>query len=104
MPQKRSVPQPAPPGCGVSTSATAVFSPEGANPQDFLKGEIQAAAEHSEIIPGSIDHAKTQVVSPTEVSCEPKFETGAKLAEEFGFAAEMFVCALTANASGGPCV
>jgi len=35
---KRSVPQPAPPGCGVSTSATAetaaVFSPEGVNPQD----------------------------------------------------------------------
>ncbi len=55
----------------------------------ILESEIQAAAEHSEIIPGSIDHAKTQVVSPTEVPCEPKFETGAKLAEEFGFAAEM---------------
>src|SRR5205823_11034887 len=48
------------------------------------------AAKHSEIIPGSIDYAKTQVVSPTKVPCEPKFETGAKLAEHLGFAAEMF--------------
>jgi hypothetical protein len=36
-PQKGSVPQPAPPGCGVSTSATAetaaVYQPEGVNPQ-----------------------------------------------------------------------
>jgi hypothetical protein len=55
----------------------------------ILESEIQAATEHSEIIPGSIDHAKTQVVSPTAVPCEPKFDTGAKLAEEFGFAAEM---------------
>jgi hypothetical protein len=57
------------------------FSPEGVNPSRFLKGEIQAATEHSEIIPGSINHAKTQVVSPPEVSREPKFETGAKLTE-----------------------
>src|SRR5436190_18984612 len=60
------------------------------NPQDFLKGEIQAAAEHSEIIPGSIDHSKTQVVSPTDVAREPKFDTGAKLAEQLRFATEMF--------------
>jgi hypothetical protein len=65
------------------------FSPEGANPQDFLKGEIQAAAEHSEIIPGSIDHSKTQVVSPTDVARESKFDTGAKLAEQLRFATEM---------------
>jgi hypothetical protein len=66
------------------------FSPEGANPQDFLKGEIQAAAEHSEIIPRSIDHAKTQVVSPTDVAREPKFDTSTELGEQFGLAAEMF--------------
>jgi hypothetical protein len=82
---KRSMPQPAPPDCAVSTSSTPnafrVFSPEGVSPQDFLKGEIHAAAEHSEIIPGSIDHAKTQVVSPTEVPRESKFETGAELTE-----------------------
>ncbi len=92
--QKRSVPQPAPPGCGISTSSTpnafGVFSPEGVSPQDFLEGEIQAAADHSEIIPGPIDHAKTQVVSPTEVPREPNFETSAKLTEEFRFGAEMF--------------
>ena len=56
----------------------------------MLKGEIEAAAEHSEIIPGPIDHTKTQVVRPTEMPREPKFETGAKLAEKFGFTAEMF--------------
>src|SRR5882724_12294728 len=55
----------------------------------ILKGEIQAAADHSEIIPGSIDHSKTQVVSPTDVPREPNFETGAKLGEELGLAAEM---------------
>jgi hypothetical protein len=66
------------------------FSPEGANPQDFLKGEIQAAAEHSEIIPGSIDHAKTQVVSPTDVAREPKFDTSTELGEQFGLATEVF--------------
>jgi hypothetical protein len=82
---KRSVPQPAPPGCGVSTSSTpnafGVFSPEGASLQEFSKGEIHAAAEHSEIVPGPIDDAKTQVVSPTEVPREPKFKTGTKLTE-----------------------
>ena len=56
----------------------------------MLKGEIDAAAEHSEIIPGPVDNAKTQVVRPTEMAGEPKFETGAKLGEEFGFTAEMF--------------
>src|SRR5207247_7378175 len=56
----------------------------------MLKGEIQPAAEHSEIVPGPVDHAKTQVIGPTEVACEPKFETGAKLGEHLGFAAEVF--------------
>src|SRR5206468_1099277 len=51
---------------------------------------IQTAAKHSELIPGSIDYAKTQVVGPTEVPREPKFETGAKLAEQLRFATEMF--------------
>ena len=82
---KRSVPQPAPPGCGISTSsapnAFGVFSPEGASLQEFSKGEIHAAAEHSEIVPGPIDDAKTQVISPTEVPREPKFKTGTKLTE-----------------------
>src|SRR4029077_5566542 len=52
--------------------------------------EIHSAAEHSEIIPGSIDHAETQVVSPTEVSREAKFNTGAELTEQFRLGAEMF--------------
>src|SRR5262249_41820387 len=56
-----------------------------------LKGKIQAAADHSEIVPGAVNDAETQVVSPTDVTGEPNFETGAKLGEHFGFAAEV-VC------------
>ena len=65
------------------------FSPEGANPQKCLKGKIQAAADHSEIIPGAVNDAKTQVVSPTDVTGEPNFETGPELGEHFGLASEM---------------
>ncbi len=54
-----------------------------------LEGEVQTAADHSEIVSGSIDHAKTQVVSPTDVARESNFETGPELAEHFGFAAKM---------------
>jgi hypothetical protein len=73
-----------------STAETAaVFSPEGVNPQESLKGEIQAAADHSEIIPGPVNDAETQVVSPTDVAREPKFDTSTELGEHFGLAAEM---------------
>src|SRR6266436_1186179 len=54
------------------------------------KGEIDAATKHSEIILGPIDHTEAQVVSPTDVPSESEFETGAELAEHFGFASEMF--------------
>ena len=54
------------------------------------KGEIETAAKHSEIIPGPVDHAETQVVGPTEMPRNSKFETSTKLAEHFGFAAEVF--------------
>jgi len=50
-------------------------------PQRFLEGDIQAAAEHSEIIFRPINHAKTQVVSPTEVPRDSEFETGPELAQ-----------------------
>ena len=66
------------------------FSPEGANPQDFLEGKIQAAAKHSEIILRAINYAKAQVINHRDVPREPKFETGPKLAEDLGFATEMF--------------
>ena len=54
------------------------------------KGEIDAAAKHSEIILRPIDDAEAQVVSPTDVPRESEFETGAELTEHFGFASEMF--------------
>ena len=66
------------------------LSPEGANPQDFLEGKIQAAAKHSEIILRAINYAKAQVINHRDVPREPKFETGPKLAEDLGFATEMF--------------
>src|SRR5437867_11258229 len=66
------------------------LSPEGVNPQDFLEGEIQAATKHSEIILRAINYAEAQVINHRDVSREPKFETGPKLAEDLGFATEMF--------------
>ena len=43
-----------------STAETAAaFSPEGVNPQESLKSEIQTAADHSEIISGPVDDAET---------------------------------------------
>src|SRR6266545_4454105 len=69
---------------------TAAFSPEGVTPQRFLEGEIESASEHSEIIFRSVDYAETQIVRPTEVSRDSKFETSPELAEHFGFASEVF--------------
>src|SRR5437867_5020152 len=66
------------------------LSPEGVNPQDFLEGEIQAATKHSEITLRAINYAEAQVINHRDVSREPKFETGPKLAEDLGFATEMF--------------
>ena len=53
------------------------------------KGEIETAPEHSEIIPGPVNDAETQVVSPTDVAREPEFDTSTELGEHFGLAAEM---------------
>jgi len=82
---KRSVPQPAPPGCGVSTSGPRkqprFFSPEGVNPQDFLKSKIHAATEHPEIISRPINYAEAQVINHRDVSREPKFDAGTELTE-----------------------
>src|SRR5438132_10552248 len=55
----------------------------------LLEREVEAAAEHSEIIFWPVDHAEAQVVSQTDVSRDSEFETGPELAEQFGFAAEV---------------
>ncbi len=54
-----------------------------------LESEVEPAAEHSEIVFRSIDHAKAQVVSPTDVPRDSKFEAGSELTEHFGFATEV---------------
>ena len=54
-----------------------------------LEGEVEAAADHSEIVFWPVDHAEAQVVSPTDVPRESEFETGSELTEHFGFAAEV---------------
>ena len=56
----------------------------------MLEGEIQAATKHSEIILRAINYAEAQVINHRDVSREPKFKTGPKLAEDLGFATEMF--------------
>ena len=77
---------------------SGVISPEdllrSAGPKGFsqrcqLEGEIQTAADHSEIIPGAVNDAKTQVVSPTDMARETDFETGSELREHFSFTAKM---------------
>jgi hypothetical protein len=55
----------------------------------MLEGEVQAAADHSEIVFWTIDYAEAQVVSPTDMPCESDFETGSELAEHLGFATEV---------------
>ena len=54
-----------------------------------LEGEVETAADHSEIVFWTIDHAEAQVVSPTDMPSDSKLETGSELAEHFGFAAEV---------------
>ena len=71
-------------------NAFGVSQPEGVNPQDFLEGEIQAATKHSEIIPRAINYAEAQLINHRDVSREPKFETGPKLAEDLRLATAMF--------------
>ena len=55
----------------------------------MLEGEVQTAADHSEIVFWTIDHAEAQVVSPTDMPRESDFETGSELTKRFGFAAEV---------------
>src|SRR5206468_4950151 len=71
-------------------NAFGVSQPWGREPPRFLEGEIQAATKHSEIILRAINYAEAQVINHRDVSREPKFETGPKLAEDLGFATEMF--------------
>ena len=72
-----------------TAETAAAVSPEGVNPQRFLEGEIESAADHSEIVFRPVDYAKTQVVSPTEVSRDSEFQAGSELAKHFRFATEM---------------
>jgi hypothetical protein len=54
-----------------------------------LECEVETAAEHSEIVFWTIDHAEAQVVGPTDVSRDSAFETGSELTEHFGFTTEV---------------
>ena len=55
----------------------------------MLEGEVQTAADHSEIVFWTIDRAEAQVVRPTDMPCESDFETGSELAEHLCFATEV---------------
>src|ERR1044072_6197773 len=57
--------------------------------QCHLEREDETAANHSEIVFRSIDHAEAQVVSPTDMPRESDFETGPELTENLGFSTEM---------------
>ncbi len=54
-----------------------------------LESEVEAAADHSEIVFWTIDYTEAQVVSPTDMPRDSEFETGSELTEHFGFATEV---------------
>src|SRR5205823_8638113 len=54
-----------------------------------LESEVETAADHSEIVFWTIDHAEAQVVSPTDMPGESDFDTGSELTDYFGFATEV---------------
>src|SRR5689334_3327331 len=58
-------------------------------PSGNSKPEIQAATNHSEIVPRSVDHPEAQIVGPTDMPRKSDFETGTKLSEHFRFAPGM---------------
>ena len=85
------------------TAETAAgLSSEGFNPQRLLEGEIEAAANHSEIISRPVDDAEAQVIRPPNVPRETNFQTGAELTKHFGFAAEMFGLRIDLEGIRGP--
>ena len=55
----------------------------------LLEREVEAAAEHSEIIFWPVDHTEAQVASQTDVSRDSEFETGSELAKQFGLATKV---------------
>src|ERR1043166_6240547 len=55
----------------------------------MLKGEIDPAADHSEIISRAVDHAKADIVDPADLRCDASLESGAELSEKFGVRAVM---------------
>ena len=54
-----------------------------------LESEVEAAADHSEIVFWTIDYTEAQVVSPTDMPRDSEFQTGPKLADQFGLATEV---------------
>src|SRR4029077_21233131 len=54
-----------------------------------LEGEINSAADHSEVVPRAFDHAEAEIVHPANVAGDPCFEPRPKLSEQFGLAAVM---------------
>jgi hypothetical protein len=85
-----------------------IVSPEGllgsAGPDAFkvcqLEGEVETATDHSEIIFRSVDHAKAQVVSPTDMPRKSDFEAGTELTEHLGFATEVIRLRMNSESIG----
>jgi hypothetical protein len=87
-------------GCGISTSETAetaaIFSPEVCTPRS-LEGEIDATADHREVILRPVDDAPAQVIGPSGVAGEAKFKTESEMADRFRLSVEV----MTLRVNGG---
>ena len=54
-----------------------------------LKGEIDSASDHPEVVPWAFYHAEAEIIDPADVAGDAGFESGPKLPDQFRLAAVM---------------
>ena len=54
-----------------------------------LKGEIDSASDHPEVVPRAFDHAEAEIIDPANVAGDAGFESRPELTDQFGLAAVM---------------
>ena len=84
----------------MSTSETGKqprFSTLRGEPSKILEGEIDAAADHREVILRPINDAPAQVIGPADAAGAPKFKAESEMAERLCLAVKM----MTLRIDGG---
>ena len=65
--------------------------------QNLLEGEVDAAADHGEVILRPFDDPPTQIIGPADVAGEAKFKAESEMADRFCLSIEM----MTLRVDGG---